>query len=67
MSPLYRVLPPNDEIIWLNRTRLSQSANFAFAASKRTAKTAGISTERNAVPVGRRFAAAAMPLRGVNT
>jgi len=39
MSPLYRVLPPNACGVWLNRTRLSQSADFAFAASKRTAKT----------------------------
>ena len=30
----------------LNRTRLSQSADFAFAASKRTAKTEGFSTGR---------------------
>jgi hypothetical protein len=46
MSPRYRVLPPNGSTVWLNRTRLLPSADFAFAASKRTAKTAGISAGR---------------------
>jgi hypothetical protein len=49
--PPFRVLPPNDEIIWLNRTRLLHCGNFAFAASKRTAKTAGLSMERKAVKI----------------
>ena len=39
VSLLLRVLPPNASGVWLNRTRFELSADFAFAASKRTAKT----------------------------
>ena len=35
--------------VFAKRTRFEQSADFAFAASKRTAKTEGFSTGRNAV------------------
>ena len=41
MSPRHRVLPPNASSVWLNRTRSLPSVDFAFAASKRTAKTEG--------------------------
>jgi hypothetical protein len=49
-------------VFLLNRARFEQSADFAFAASKRTAKTVGFSTERNTVPVGRGLAPPAHPL-----
>ena len=49
--------PPGDRALhaknaiafFAKHARFEQSANFAFAASKRTAKTEGISTGRNAV------------------
>ena len=55
-----RVLHAKNAIAFFaKRTRFEQSADLAFAASKRTAKTAGISTGRSAAPVGRGFTPAA--------
>jgi len=45
MSLLYRVLPPNACGVWLNRTRLLHSKNFAFAVSKKRRKLQGVLRE----------------------
>ena len=53
MSPRLRVLhAKNADAFFAKHTRFEQSADFAFAASKRTAKTTGCSTERTSDPVG---------------
>ena len=49
--PASRVTRKKRSAFFAKHTRLSQSADFAFAASKRTAKTEGISTGRNAVEI----------------
>ena len=47
-----RVLHAKNAVAFFAKhTRLLQSKNFAFAASKRTAKTAGLSMERKAVEI----------------
>ena len=50
MSPLYRVLHAKNAVAFFAKhTRSLHCKNFAFAVSKRTAKTEGISTGRNTV------------------
>ena len=49
MSPLFRVLHAKNAVAFFAKhTRVELSADFAFTASKRTAKTTGISTGRKA-------------------
>ncbi len=53
VPPGGRVLHAKNAIAFFAKhTRLLHSKNFAFAASKRTAKTWGISTGRKSNPVG---------------